>query len=225
MPPPGRQPGGAKGRPPSSGREKAHNQAPPSAGRSPWSLEPGFPGRQDPAVVRILTTLDDPRRGSPRRARTPASAHRAMRWLGRTSCRPSGDALDKERSFRDDTAVWQMGVNRGQWRSQAVKRSPSSKPHSCRSHRWSTASRPIGGVLYPVARAVAIHLRGLPGDIGRAARPLLGLAPGGACISDRVAPAAGALLPHRFTLACARHPGHRRSALCCAVLRVAPTGR
>ena len=106
MPPPGRQPGGAKGRPPSSGREKAHNQAPPSAGRSPWSLEAGFPGRQDPAVVRILTTLDDPRRGSPRRARTPASAHRAMRWPGRTSCRPSGDALDKERSFRDDTSPW-----------------------------------------------------------------------------------------------------------------------
>ena len=87
-----------------------------------------------------------------------------------------------------------------------------------------TASRPVSGVLYPVARAVAIHLRGLPGDIGRAARPLLGLAPGGACRADRVAPAAGALLPHRFTLACAL-AGHRRSAFCCALLRVAPTGR
>ena len=98
-----------------------------------------------------------------------------------------------------------MGVNRGQWRSQAAKGNPSSGPYSGWSRRWRTASRPIGGVLYPVARAVAIHLRGLPGDIGRAARPLLGLAPGGACRADRVAPAAGALLPHRFTLACARH--------------------
>jgi hypothetical protein len=47
---------------------------------------------------------------------------------------------------------------------------------------------------------VAIHLSGLPGDIGRAARPLLGLAPGGVYRAARVAPGAGALLPHRFTL-------------------------
>ena len=33
------------------------------------------------------------------------------------------------------------------------------------------ASRPVSGVLYPEFRTVAIHLRGLPGDIGRAARP------------------------------------------------------
>ncbi len=50
---------------------------------------------------------------------------------------------------------------------------------------------------------MAIHLCGLPGDIGRAARPLLGLAPGGVCRADRVTPVAGALLPHRFTLTCA----------------------
>jgi hypothetical protein len=55
---------------------------------------------------------------------------------------------------------------------------------------------------------VAIHLSGLPGDCpyrGRAGHPCptLGLAPGGVCRADRVAPTAGALLPHRFTLACA----------------------
>ncbi len=62
------------------------------------------------------------------------------------------------------------------------------------------------------SRGVAIHLRGLPGDIGRAARPALGLAPGGVCRAARVAPGAGAPLPHRFTLACARSRGP--SAVC-----------
>jgi hypothetical protein len=33
--------------------------------------------------------------------------------------------------------------------------------------------------------------------------PTFGLAPGGVYRADRVAPVAGALLPHRFTLACA----------------------
>ena len=51
---------------------------------------------------------------------------------------------------------------------------------------------------------MAIHLCGPPGDIGRATRPTFGLAPGGVYRADRVTPAAGALLPHRFTLACAR---------------------
>ncbi len=51
---------------------------------------------------------------------------------------------------------------------------------------------------------MTIHLRGLPGDIGRVTRPTFGLAPGGVYQADQVTPAAGALLPHRFTLACAR---------------------
>src|SRR5579884_1903989 len=78
---------------------------------------------------------------------------------------------------------------------------------------------------------VAIHLCGLPGDrlpLGSRAGhscPTFGLAPGGVYRADRVTPAAGALLPHRFTLACAGpRAGHRRSALCCTFLRVAPTG-
>ena len=50
--------------------------------------------------------------------------------------------------------------------------------------------------------------------VGRAALPTLGLAPGGVCRAVRVAPGAGALLPHRFTLACAlRSPGPP-SAVC-----------
>jgi hypothetical protein len=54
---------------------------------------------------------------------------------------------------------------------------------------------------------VTIHLRGLPGgcarmSAGRAVHPLFDLAPGGVCRAGRVTPAAGALLPHRFTLTC-----------------------
>ena len=97
----------------------------------------------------------------------------------------------------------------------------------------SAASRPVRRILFGPRSAVTIHLgrrspdgsSGLPGVVGRAVLPLLGLAPGGACRATRVTPGAGALLPHRFTLTCAPVARrHRRSALCCAVLRVAPTG-
>ena len=100
-----------------------------------------------------------------------------------------------------------------------------------------TVSRPVGGVLStgPLrdSGCVAIHLCGPPGSVnGRTALSLFGLAPDGVCLAARVAPVAGALLPHRFTLTCARHPaprggepGHRRSVLCGTFLRVAPTGR
>src|SRR5205823_11357066 len=56
------------------------------------------------------------------------------------------------------------------------------------------------------------------GDVDRAGHPLLGHAPGGGYRAARVTPDAGALLPHRFTLACAapaNRCSHRRSALCC----------
>ena len=79
-----------------------------------------------------------------------------------------------------------------------------------------TVSRRVGGVLslgsLAVTEGVAIHLCGLPGDIGRAGPPTFGLAPGGGCLAAGVTPDAGALLPHRFTLACARLPGP--SAVC-----------
>jgi hypothetical protein len=61
------------------------------------------------------------------------------------------------------------------------------------ARRWPSLS--AGG--YPTALAA------YPGVGGRAALPLLGLAPGGVYRAARVAPGAGALLPHRFTLACA----------------------
>ena len=117
--------------------------------------------------------------------------------------------------------VRQMCAQRGQW------------SHRRRSENRSAASRPVRRILFGPRSVVAIHLgrrspdgsSGLPGVVGRAVLPLLGLAPGGACRATRVTPGAGALLPHRFTLTCAPVTRrHRRSALCCAVLRVAPTG-
>jgi hypothetical protein len=92
-------------------------------------------------------------------------------------------------------------------------------------------SRPVSGVLSSASRRLGDHpsvrpTSGLPRE-GRTGRPYptFGLAPGGVYRAARVAPGAGALLPHRFTLACAPVArGHRRSVLCGTVLRVAPTG-
>ena len=79
-----------------------------------------------------------------------------------------------------------------------------------------TVSQLVGGVLclgfLAVTEVVAIHLCGLPGEIGRTGPPTFDLAPGGGCLAAEVALDAGALLPHRFTLACARLPGP--SAVC-----------
>src|SRR2546423_10901303 len=92
-----------------------------------------------------------------------------------------------------------------------------------------TVSRPVGGVLstgpLPGSGWVAIHLCGLPGDIARASRPSFGLAPGGVCRAPRVTPGAGALLPHRFPLTCARprRTGCGPSAVC--FLWHCPAGR
>ena len=75
------------------------------------------------------------------------------------------------------------------------------------------------------AGSVAIHLSGLPGGIGRAGRLLFDLAPSGVYQAARVAPDAGALLPHRFTLTCDGDSVHRRSVFCGTFLRVTSTGR
>ena len=96
------------------------------------------------------------------------------------------------------------------------------------------ASRPIGGVLSSVSQGMAIHLCGLPGDIGRATRLAFDLAPGGVCRAEQVTLSAGALLPHRFTLTCALRPsavcslwhfpaGHPDSPLASTLLFGAPT--
>src|SRR5207247_3308279 len=82
----------------------------------------------------------------------------------------------------------------------------------------------------PLGRRLPAGSSGRPGGVcGRAVLPLRGLAPDGVCRAARVAPGAGALLPHRFTLTCAEprlatRSRHRRSVLCGTFLRVAPTG-
>ena len=77
------------------------------------------------------------------------------------------------------------------------------------------------GDRWPSIYAAYLGSARSPGRTGRPS-PLLGLAPGGVYLAAPVARTAGALLPHRFTLACAVS-GHRRSVLCGTFLRVAPT--
>ena len=60
----------------------------------------------------------------------------------------------------------------------------------------------MGGILSGPRPRTTIHLCSRPGSVcGRAALSLLGFAPGGVCLAASVARGAGALLPHRFTLA------------------------
>src|SRR5918992_5614998 len=96
-----------------------------------------------------------------------------------------------------------------------------------------TVSRPLGGVLSSASRRLGDHpsVRSTWGCRLAAAAgpavPLFDLAPGGVYRAARVTPGAGALLPHRFTLACGRPvagTAHRRSVLCGTFLRVTPTG-
>ncbi len=85
---------------------------------------------------------------------------------------------------------------------------------------WLTVSRPVGGILFPLVRGFGGHpserstwewcSRRTPDG---PSIPLFDLAPGGVYRADRVTPAAGALLPHRFTLTCAQ-PGAAPSAVC-----------
>ena len=83
-----------------------------------------------------------------------------------------------------------------------------------RSEYVLVVSRPVRRILsrrltapeaaIPLGRRLPAGSSGLPGGVyGRAVLPLRGLAPGGVCRATRVAPGAGALLPHRFTLTCA----------------------
>jgi hypothetical protein len=87
-------------------------------------------------------------------------------------------------------------------------------------HDGALASRPVGGVLSSASRRLGDHpsVRPTSGlSLPRERRtgrpyPTFGLAPGGVCRATRVTPGAGALLPHRFTLTCARRTGP--SAVC-----------
>ena len=111
-------------------------------------------------------------------------------------------------------------------------------------------SWPVGRVLSPsglaAGRGATIHLRpplpaascGLPtysgGPPSDARAPvaltslpgprLLDLAPGGVCRAGRVAPVAGGLLHHRFTLTGPNRSPCRRSVLCGTFPRVTPGG-
>jgi hypothetical protein len=92
-----------------------------------------------------------------------------------------------------------------------------------------TVSRPVSRILWVAApqgcHLVAIHLCGLPGDIGWASRPTLGLAPGGGCQPPGSPPTlvrsyrTVSPLPVR-TIEMVRH---RRSALCCPDRQVTPS--
>ena len=97
-------------------------------------------------------------------------------------------------------------------------RGPSSKNATWAVSRILSSYSHLSGPDI-TARARAVYLE----RNGRAALFLLDLAPDGVCRADAVARAAGGLLHHRFTLACARE-GHRRSSLCCTVHRVTPPG-
>ena len=94
--------------------------------------------------------------------------------------------------------------------------------------QWSVMSRPIGGVLFPGSLrrsgSVTIHLCGLPGISGRAARSLLGLAPGGVYQPPgRPGRWCALTAPFHPCLCVRRTERHRRSVFCGTFLRVAPT--
>src|SRR5579863_4267092 len=93
-----------------------------------------------------------------------------------------------------------------------------------------TVSRPVGGVLSTLVRGMGGHPSKRPTwgllheERAGSPCPTLGLAPGGVYRADRVAVIAGALLPHRFTLACTGHPaigGLFSVALSCGSPRLA----
>jgi hypothetical protein len=91
-------------------------------------------------------------------------------------------------------------------------------------------SRPVGGVLSTLLRGMGGHPSKrptwglLPKERAGNPCPTLGLAPGGVYRAGRVAATAGALLPHRFTLACPGCPvigGLFSVALSCGSPRLA----
>ena len=118
--------------------------------------------------------------------------------------------------------------------AQRRKASPSCQkragPDGERACTRDPVRRSLSGVRlggHPSTRST----RGLASVAGRRPGqpcPLFDLAPGGGCRAAGVAPDAGALLPHRCTLACAAPPvsqrhRHRRSALCCPFRQVTPS--
>lgn len=89
------------------------------------------------------------------------------------------------------------------------------------------------GSVFARGRWTAIYLRrtlphassGLPGSWASSLERFLSdLAPGEVYIADRVTPAAGGLLHHRFTLTPVCRNTQWRSAFCCTISRVTPGG-
>ena len=93
-----------------------------------------------------------------------------------------------------------------------------------------TVSRPVGGVLSAPRGVVTIHLSGLPGDCpfggGRTTHiPRLALLRVG--FTEPPGSPRALVRSYRTVSPSPVRTGvrHRQSALCCTVLRVAPTGR
>jgi hypothetical protein len=95
---------------------------------------------------------------------------------------------------------------------------PVERPRDGESACRRGSVRPLG-TRWPSISAAYLGTA----HMGRAGYPCptFGLAPGGVYRAGRVTPAAGALLPHRFTLACA---GSRPPSAVCSLLHF-PSGR
>jgi hypothetical protein len=126
--------------------------------------------------------------------------------------------IQKTGPVKQSTRLWAprsgRGLGRCRWDKHPGQRSNDGEP-ACR--RGSV--RPEGRGGHPSKRPTW----GLPPIRKRAGYPYptFGLAPGGVYQAARVTPGAGALLPHRFTIACAnRSPP---SAVC--FLLHCPSGR
>ena len=142
-------------------------------------------------------------------------------------CAPIGGPLERPTSF---VRPLSPALTHNPYRSPCTEHMVDGhKRHSPRraameselAYRRGSVHRAVTGTGW-----VAIHLSGLPGDIGRAGRPTFDLAPGGVYL------AAGS--PRRWcALTAPFHPylwrrslaPHRRFDFCGTVLRVTPTGR
>src|SRR3954451_14126831 len=87
----------------------------------------------------------------------------------------------------------------------------SARPDSVRDGHFSRT--PVARRLEQPTRApIRAGSTRAPPCFHGSADALLGLAPGGVCQANRVTPAAGALLPHRFTLTAAPFDGGSRAS-------------
>ena len=171
------------------------------------------------------------------------SLHQAdQRAWGRVAAADVVDVVDAELTGRPAWVVGQLPRAAAASARAAIRRAVAIIARASCGHpadsrrpeppltRTLTVSRPVGGILSAPGGGVAIHLRGLPGDCpvrgGRATRvPRLALL--------RVGFTEPTGSPRPLVRSCRTvsplpvrvGARHRRSALCCTVLRVAPTGR